>query len=159
MNEPALFSDLRASILGDNYRIQAVSWSPKAELTTLAIDPVGIRGELLAHAIASLWPEEMVTALRNAYADRFASGFLAAHGFALNLLRMDEDNWFTFEAARAACAWFNEPQKIAMRRELILFKGVSIAPLMPSLVVAPDLPLIADYGENALHVALTGLAD
>lgn len=148
---------LRSSLLGDNFAVESLSWSPGFQLATA--DAAMLCRESAGRASAAGWPETVAASVGTAYADRFASGLLASRAFALNLFRMDEDNWFSFDAAVKACSWFEEPVKLASRRELHLFKGVSVKPLMQGRIVSPDLPLVADCGENTLSLIVIGLAD
>jgi hypothetical protein len=154
-----LLSSLRSSILGDNFTLQAFSWMPSLDLESVLKEPESLRGELLSLASRESWPEEVRASIGGAFFDRYQSGLVAAHAFALNLFRMDEDNWFSFEAARKAASWFEEPTKLAERRELILAKGLKYRSLMPGRIVPPDLPLIADLMEGSLHALLIGLRD
>jgi len=153
----AFISYLRSTILGDNFAVERLSWTPGFPLA--AADASMLRGEVAERAAAAGWPAQIVSAIRDAYADRFASGLLASRAFALNLFRLNEDNWFGFDAAVRACSWFEEPTKLAARRELWLLKGVSGKPLMPGRIVPPDLPLVADYSDNVLSLVVIGLAD
>lgn len=162
-DDSAIFSfllGLRSSLLGDNFQIKCLSWNIEAgQDPALLDDPEVLRREGVRQVRNNGWPEELSKGINTAYIDLYCSGFLAAHAFALNLLRIEEDNWFSFDEARKACAWFEEPVKLAARRELILFKGVNAKPILPGKLVAPDLPLVVDHGEGSCHIIAIGLAD
>lgn len=155
---PQAFVSALRTILRDNWTLDVRGWKPDEPLELLSRDDGALRAAL-ARGFEGVWPDALLEGLSRAHMDRYRSGFLAAHAFALHLLRVDEDNWFDFAGARAACAWFEEPLKQRERRELVLLKGLSAALLLPGMIVPPDLPVILDHGSGAAFVVMAGLAD
>jgi hypothetical protein len=154
-----LLADLRGSILMDNWKLEATSWSPDTAVEALTELPDRMRDAIAARAAALGWPAPLAEALSACYYDRHSSGLVAAHAFALHLFRVAEDNWFSFGRAVEACRWFAAPDLLAKRRELWLAKGVRARELLPGLCVPYDLAIVADCGANELSFALIGLAD
>jgi hypothetical protein len=149
----------RSQLLGSNFRVDFQSWLPNADIARLAEDDEALRAELAGRALALGWPDSLAGAIGGAYCDHYRSGLVASYAMALNLFRVEEDNWFSFDAALAASRWFSEPEYLAKRRELVLLKGVDSRPLLAGLSVSPDLPVVLDLGEGSMHFLLIGLAD
>lgn len=155
----ALKDAYRGSCLGSNFRLEFIEWKPEGSFAGIAGADDTLRAALCAKAESGGWPAETIKAMRGAYMERYASGLVASYAMALELFQIEEDNWFSFEKARSASAWFAEPAKMAERRELILLKGVAARPLMKGLIVPPDLIAAADFGAEKLAFIMVGLAD
>ncbi len=158
----ALKARYRAGLLGENFKLDFIEWNPEpaeGRFPEAVADSLWLRGELARKAGSLGWQESFVPDIKSAYIERFSSGLVASYAMALELFEMEEDNWFKFESARDASAWFAEPAKMAERRELILLKGINTRPIMHGLIVPPDLIVGADYGAQALAFLIIGLAD
>jgi hypothetical protein len=155
----ALRRAYESDLLGSNFRLVIESWRPDSGLGALAESDELLRLELVARSRGLSWPGAMLEAIGRAWCERFSSGLVAAHAMALQLFRIEEDNWFSFDRALRASLWFAEPLRHAERRELVLLKGVNPGLAFPGLFFAPDLPVVLDLGEGLLSLILVGLAD
>lgn len=152
-------ASLRANLLGENFSVTTVTWIHEGDMEAFAADASALAGEACAKALEASWPEGTVSRLRACFPDRHSSGFIASFAFALHLFRIAEDNWFNYDGAREASAWFAEKDLMSERRELFLLKGVDARELLPGLCVPPDLALVADFGTREVGFILIGLAD
>ncbi|HAP44169.1 MAG: hypothetical protein A2087_06180 [Spirochaetes bacterium GWD1_61_31] len=162
MTEPTisqLQASLETNLFLSNTLLEIHSWLPATLLTDLVEHSDGLRQELLDQVGRLGWDESVVTTIGAAWLERIQSGLLAQYGFAYNLFRMAEDNWFSFQRAVDAAGWFAEPSYLKDRRELWLAKAVSTRSLLDDRSVPPDLMVVADLGSGWLHFILVGLAD
>jgi len=155
----SLLESYRSGLLGENFRLDFQGWMPAGGIGRLVEDDEALRAELAARARGLGWPDSLAGAIGGAYCDRYRSGLVASYAMALNLFRIDEDNWFSFDRALKASSWFAEPEYLAKRRELVLLKGGDARPLLGGLSVSPDLRFSIDLGEGSLAFLLIGLAD
>lgn len=154
-----LANELRNTLFLPNATVLVHSWQPVQPLAGLVEDKSALRSAIMAEVARLDWPEAMRAELADCHLERISSGLLSQYGFAFNLFRIAEDNWFGFDQAVQASTWFAVPAYLKDRRELWLLKDVSSNQLMDGSCVPPDLALVADLGAGFLSFVLTGLAD
>jgi hypothetical protein len=98
--------------------------------------------------------------LGRSYVERYESGHLGAHAFALWFYRLDQDNWFSFEAVlRETMEYLDYFPYVDQRSELLLYKGFPNAGLLAQAITASDLPVVLNYAEQRISFWSVDLYD
>lgn len=98
--------------------------------------------------------------LKRTYVEHFPDPHFGSYAFAFWFYQFDADNWFTFENVREATElYLNYYANWDDRLEFFLFKGFDDAGILANAVSHGDLPVVVNYGEQAITIWSSRLLD
>ncbi len=98
--------------------------------------------------------------LKRSYVEHFKDPHYGAYAFAFWFYQFDADNWFAFDQVREVTEqYLNFYPNWEERLELYLFKGFDNAGVLANAVTHADLPVVVNYGEQAVTIWTSQLND
>ncbi len=161
-------TQVQPGILLDNWKIEYFRQPLKEdEFNQIVSTPGGIRNSIAEYVAETLHETQGSAAailskhfIHQAYIDRYESGELGSHAFALWWYHFDMDNWFSFDTMRTACShYLDYYTTLNNRLELHLIKGFPNGDVLAEAITTKDLPVVVNYGERCITFWLASLFD
>jgi len=98
--------------------------------------------------------------IKRTYIEHFPDPHFGSYAFAFWFYQFDADNWFTFDHVRETTEqYLNYYASWDDRLEFFLFKGFDEAGVLANAVSHADLPVVVNYGEQAVTIWTSQLLD